>query len=96
MVLRGGVHYVPDTITLGPQHSNVHFINYPNESPEVSGGVELNLKWSPYNTSNGANIYVADVGSQVTDIPGLQLDGVRATRARYPNIPGGIESSYES
>jgi hypothetical protein len=31
--------------------------------------------------------------TQVTDVPGLQLDGVRATRARYPNLPGGIEVS---
>ena len=26
-------------------------------------------------------------------LAGLQLDGVRATRARYPNLPGGIEVS---
>ena len=26
-------------------------------------------------------------------MPGLQIDGVRATRARYPNLPGGIEVS---
>ena len=31
--------------------------------------------------------------AQVEDVPGLQLDGVRATRARYPNLPGGIEVS---
>jgi hypothetical protein len=30
-------------------------------------------------------------GCQVVDVPGLQVNGARATRARYPNIPGGIE-----
>eukprot|EP00729_Bicosta_minor_P016633 gene16633-4984_t len=65
VVLRGGVHYVPETIMLGPQHSNIEIKNYPGESPEVSGGVELaNLKWTSYNTSNGANIWSADIGSQ--------------------------------
>jgi hypothetical protein len=31
------------------------------------------------------------VQGQVKDVPGLQLDGVRSTRARFPNLPGGIE-----
>jgi hypothetical protein len=49
---------------------------------------------SGYNESFFApNIWVADVKGQVTDVPGLQLDGQRATRARYPNLPGGIEVS---
>ena len=39
------------------------------------------------------NIWVADVGGQVDEVPGLQIDGARATRARYPNLPGGIEVS---
>mmetsp|Transcript_11963 Transcript_11963/g.27288 ORF Transcript_11963/g.27288 Transcript_11963/m.27288 type:complete len:891 (+) Transcript_11963:48-2720(+) len=41
----------------------------------------------------GANIYKANIKGQVDDVPGLQLDGARATRARYPNLPGGIEVS---
>jgi len=39
------------------------------------------------------NGFVANVKGQIEDAPGLQLDGVRATRARYPNLPGGIEVS---
>lgn len=35
----------------------------------------------------------ANIKGQVEDAPGLQLNGVRATRARYPNLPGGIEVS---
>ena len=61
----------------------------------------LDGAWSPRPQSGhtsgraigGGNIYVADVAGQVDDVPGLQLDGVRATRARYPNLPGGIEVS---
>ena len=39
------------------------------------------------------NVWVANVKGQVAKVPGLQLDGVRATRARYPNLPNGIEAS---
>ena len=38
------------------------------------------------------NIYVTEV-SEVPDVPCLQLDGKRATRARYPDLPGGIDVS---
>jgi hypothetical protein len=57
-----------------------------------------------YNTAvvhgpDDRNIWVADIGptGPGTDlpenVPGLLIDGKRATRARYPNIPGGIETS---
>eukprot|EP01065_Artemidia_motanka_P026800 TRINITY_DN32038_c0_g1_i1.p1 TRINITY_DN32038_c0_g1~~TRINITY_DN32038_c0_g1_i1.p1 ORF type:complete len:933 (+),score=311.52 TRINITY_DN32038_c0_g1_i1:85-2799(+) len=40
------------------------------------------------------NIWTADVRGQTTGlVQGLQLNGVRATRARYPNLPGGLEVS---
>ena len=39
------------------------------------------------------NPYVTNIKGQVEDAPGLQLNGVRATRARFPNLPGGIEVS---
>jgi hypothetical protein len=211
VVLRGGTHYIAATIELGPQHSGLHLLGHPNEEAVISGGVELNVTWKPYNVSaagatlgadrgnstwvtqdgynyvfdekfgtkkcpllgktksalacqtlckadpachaytwhNGQtgkkfkydcvgrtdghylehadkdhfsghdgsatpfgpspapspspapppppagppNVYVADVTGQVADVLGLQLDGVRATRARYPNIPGGVEVS---
>ena len=66
----------------------------------------LDGQWAPHaetgHTSGHApnlpgasmNIWVADVSADaVEDVPGLQVDGKRATRARYPNIPGGIETS---
>jgi len=58
-------------------------------------------KWSiqgqPGHTSGRkgtkSNIYKANIQGQVEDVPGLQLDGVRATRARYPNLDAGLEVS---
>jgi len=41
----------------------------------------------------GRNVWVADVAGQVTSVPGLQLNGARATRARFPNLPAGLEAS---
>jgi len=41
----------------------------------------------------GRNTYVINIKGQVPDVPGLQINGERATRARYPNLPGGIEVS---
>ena len=59
---------------------------HPGEVPVVSGGVELKVAWRPHDVGRRSaanettNIWVADV-SGVDDIPGLQIDGVRATRA---------------
>eukprot|EP01079_Euglenida_sp_SAG-EU17-18_P004529 gene4529-4757_t len=93
VVLRAGTHHLAHTLALGPKHSGIHIMGCPGEDmPVVSGGVELKVSWTPFNTS-GANIFVADVSGQVTDVPGLLLNGVHATRARYPNIPGGLETS---
>ena len=94
VVLRGGTHYLTKPIELTPRHSGLTFRSHPGERAVVSGGVPLTgLAWSAHNVSGSANIWVADLHGQVADVPGLQIDGVRATRARYPNLPGGIEVS---
>jgi len=91
--LRDGVHYLPETLHLGPEHNGLTLAAFPGENPVISGGKELLLNWQPYDISNGRNIYVAEAWGEVSDIPGLLVNGVRATRARYPNLPGGIETS---
>jgi hypothetical protein len=96
VVLRGGTHYISDTLLLGSQHSGLTVMAYPGESPVVSGGVEIQVDWKPFKVTTGQdakNIWVSDVKGQVSAMPGLQIDGVRATKARYPNQPGGIETS---
>jgi len=90
--LREGLHYLPKTLHLGPEHSGVTLSAFPEEKPILSGGKQLSLNWEPYDVTQGKNIYVSEV-SDVKDVPGLQINGVRATRARYPNLPGGIETS---
>ena len=67
VLLRHGTHYLPDTIFLGPQHSGLTLASYPGEQATVSGGKVLNAKWTSYNTSGGANIWVADVKGQVDE-----------------------------
>ena len=59
----------------------------------VSGAVRLaNPQWSAFTLPSGAesNAYVTDVSSSgLTEFPGFQVDGVRVTRARFPN--GNVE-----
>ena len=94
VVLREGTHYIADSLLLTAAHSNLHMLGYPGETVTVSGGVELtNLDWKPYNVS-GANIYVTSVKDDIGEaMTGLQMNGERATIARYPNQPGGVETS---
>ena len=86
---------MPRTLELGPEASGLTIAAYPGESPILSGGRRLQATWTK--TSRPGNQYVADVGDQVAEVPGLQLgrrsEYVRATRARYPNLPSGIEAS---
>jgi len=94
VVLRDGTHYLSAPITLGAHHSGLRFVAHPGESPVVSGGVEIQTDWQPHKVQpGGSNIWVTAVGDEVDEVPGLQIGGVRATRARYPNLPGGIEVS---
>ena len=52
VVLRGGIHYIADTLVLTPKHSGLRLIGYPGEKPTISGGVELkDLSWKPYNVT---------------------------------------------
>lgn len=91
VVLRGGRYHLKETLQLTPKHSKITIKAYPGEEAEISGGKKLKAKWHPYNIS-GANIWATEV-SEVHDVPALQLNGIRATRARYPNMPDGIEAS---
>ena len=64
VVLRGGIHYIADTLVLTPKHSGLRLIGFPGEKPTISGGVELkDLSWKPYNVTPpaGPNIYVTQV-----------------------------------
>jgi len=102
VVLRGGTHFLDETIVITPEHEGLHILSYPGESATVSGGVPLpKLDWKEYDVSDGKNVYVADLDKiTMTALPtdssikGLQHATLgRMTVARYPNLPGGIEVS---
>lgn len=94
IVLQGGTHYLTETLQVGPQHSGVKIMAAPGETPVVSGGKRLRAVWVPTQGPRGAaGVFVANVSGQVKEVPGLHVGGKRATRARFPNLPGGIEVS---
>lgn len=51
VVLRGGTHFIRETINYGPEHSNLHVLGYPGEKAVISGGVELKTMWKPFHIS---------------------------------------------
>ena len=98
LVLRGGVHFIGgSTVKLGPSDSGLIITGFAGDAPAwVSGGVPLrSLKWVPYNTSGGLNIWAADLSSAlgVHAIPTLNtlnetdftVAPTRLFRAMYPN-----------
>jgi len=94
IVLRGGVHYLSDTISFTSADSGLIFSGHIDDSPAwVSGGTLLpSLQWTQYNPGSG-NVWVADVSSfAITSIPGLQtvstsgdVPPTRLFQAMYPN-----------
>eukprot|EP00439_Symbiodinium_sp_Y106_P028646 s1569_g3.t1 len=91
LVLRAGTHFLDKTLHLSPLHSGLVMMAYPGERVEISGGQKLQVSWKPYNVS-GANIWVTEAAGW-EEMTALHINGARATRARYPNMPHGIESS---
>jgi hypothetical protein len=85
--LRGGTYNVSNTIAFtasdsGSNGFNVKYINYPNEKPVVSGGVAI-TSWTLHDSAKG--IYKASVPVG-TGFRQLYVNGVKATRARQPNV----------
>ena len=48
VVLRGGTHYLPETIVVTPKHSHTKLMAYPGEPAVVSGGIKVNAEFKPY------------------------------------------------
>ena len=64
VVLRGGTHYLTDTIMVKPKHSHTTMMAYPGEAPVVSGGILLkDVDFKPYGQTN--NSWQVDVRSQL-------------------------------
>jgi hypothetical protein len=100
VVLRAGTHYLLEGagagagagggIELTAADSGLTFTGFEGEEAWVSGGVPLTgLAWQPFNTSGGANIYVASIPpGLVASMPGLQTlqPLTRQRRAQFPNF----------
>ena len=93
VLLRGGMHYLDDTIALTTKDSNLLLQNYNGEKAWLSGGTPLKTSWKVHDTSNNKNVWVTDVDSSVAEILGLMTvePHTRQMRARYPNPRSGTQ-----
>ena len=53
VVLRGGTHFVQESIVLTARHSHLQLISYPGEKAVVSGGKRLKVAWEKYKVGPG-------------------------------------------
>lgn len=97
VVLRGGTYWLEQPLMLGPEHSGLRVRGSVGERAVLAGGKRLQpLRWRAHDVSRGRNVWRAslkDVDLPAAGVRSLLVDGVRATRARFPNLPGGIEVS---
>eukprot|EP01060_Flectonema_neradi_P007662 TRINITY_DN15378_c0_g3_i1.p1 TRINITY_DN15378_c0_g3~~TRINITY_DN15378_c0_g3_i1.p1 ORF type:complete len:862 (+),score=209.17 TRINITY_DN15378_c0_g3_i1:48-2588(+) len=90
IVLRGGIHFLNETLLLGAKDAGTTIQNYPMEEAWLSGGVMIprTANWK----NEGGNLYslkLSELGEQFNNIkvPGLFTADShrRLTRARFPN-----------
>lgn len=83
--LRGGIYYLPETFVVTPEGSGtadcpVVYQAYKDETPLISGGTRLSLKWEPYRDGiMKAQVPVGTTSDQ------LFVNGERQHMARYPD-----------
>ena len=46
VVLRGGDHFLEETIQIHPKHSGLSLLAYPGETPIISGGIPLKVTFN--------------------------------------------------
>lgn len=85
VVVHGGTHYLPETLELGAEDSDITVRAVPGESVVISGGMKLDLKWMPYK----------DGIMQAKTPAGLELDqlfvnGQGQRMARHPNFDPNV------
>ena len=86
VLLHAGTYYLNAPLVFiaadsGTQQAPVSYKAAPGEKPVISGGVKLNLQWTPY--KNG--IFQAQVPDDLATEE-LFVDGERQILARYPNF----------
>ncbi|MFC5529376.1 right-handed parallel beta-helix repeat-containing protein [Cohnella yongneupensis] len=96
--LREGTHYLEQTFTLlsedsGTADAPITYRAYPGERPVVSGGRRLRTNWEPYRDGIWQTAIAEWKGvSREGLFAELFVNGVRQTRARYPNGRGGASA----
>ena len=94
VVLRGGTHFVKETIQLTSAHSRLTIRNFDGEEAVVSGGVNLTQPWEPSLRCTGC--FEMDLSKQnIKQVHGLRRDGVREIRARFPNFDPELDSTID-
>jgi|GEM_PF-73400 len=88
--LRGGTYYLPETLVFtsedsGTQSAPVTYLAYGEETPVISGGVKLDLRWEPF---RDGIMEAAVPAGLVTDQ--LFVNGRRRPMARYPNFDSTV------
>jgi|EP01044_Picomonas_judraskeda_P002796 hypothetical protein len=94
VVLRGGTHFISETIQLTSAHSHLTIRNFDGEEAVISGGVNLTAPWTP--SKRCAGCFEADLSKQgLKQVLGLRRNGVREIRARYPNFDPELDSTID-
>eukprot|EP00931_Biecheleriopsis_adriatica_P028735 TRINITY_DN17128_c0_g1_i4.p1 TRINITY_DN17128_c0_g1~~TRINITY_DN17128_c0_g1_i4.p1 ORF type:complete len:907 (+),score=123.99 TRINITY_DN17128_c0_g1_i4:215-2722(+) len=88
VLLRGGTHYLNDTLQITDMHSGMRISAYNGEKAIVSGGRKIQgLTWTADTTQSG--VFVTSLASFIDGlprgVPALRHNGQRATLARFPN-----------
>jgi hypothetical protein len=89
IVLRGGTHYLVESLVFGPEDSGtkeapITYCSYPGESATLSGGRKLDCRWKPYRDGI-MQCALTPVKNEGIDFTQLFINGKRQIRARYPN-----------
>jgi len=84
--LRAGTYYLPETVVFTSQDSGtpdapITYTSWEKEKVIISGGTNLNLKWSQYKN----NIMQAAISDPHIVIDQLFVNGARQRMARWPN-----------
>jgi len=92
--LRGGTYPQTTTLSFGNADSGnggyyVKYMAYPGERPLITGGKPI-TGWTVSDVTN--NIYSADAGA--TPFRQLYVNGVKAIRARSPNLGANGEANF--
>ncbi len=80
IILKGGMHYLPETLVLESADSNLHIKAAEGEQAVISGGLSLDLTWQPWKDG----IFMANTPAGL-DIDQFFCNGKRQHMARYPD-----------